>query len=158
MSDNNPKVLYEIPLNGKLDFLGIYIDEVLPNLDINDQIISIKKFLDDTESKTVSFLREGNTDCIMMCPEKLGKTSVVQWKIGNNLDESKCKINILRNHFKEMGMESEKISYDTNSCKKCGKTDNLKSCGACKKVKYCGITCQKSDWKEHKKVCNKSTE
>lgn len=55
-------------------------------------------------------------------------------------------------------MESEKISYGTNSCKRCGKTDNLKSCGACKKVKYCGTTCQKSDWKEHKKVCNKSTE
>ena len=156
MSDN--KLLYEIPINGELDYMGIYIDDVLTYLDINDQIVSIQKFLNDNGSKTVSFLREGTTDCIMMCPENLEKTNAVQWKIGNNLNDTKYQINILRNHFNEIGMESEKINYTIKSCKRYGKTDNLKSCGACKKVKYCGTTCQKSDWKEHKKVCNKSTE
>ena len=102
MTDNNSKVLYEIPINGELDYMGIYIDEVLPNLDINDQIVSIKKFLDDNGSKTVSFLREGTTDCIMMCPENLEKTNAVQWKIENNLNITIKKINILRNYFNEI--------------------------------------------------------
>ena len=29
----------------------------------------------------------------------------------------------------------------------------LKQCGACQTVAYCSRECQKSDWKEHKKVC-----
>ncbi len=43
-----------------------------------------------------------------------------------------------------------------NVCEKCrtvspGSTMHL--CGACKKVRYCNSTCQKADWKKHKKIC-----
>jgi hypothetical protein len=30
----------------------------------------------------------------------------------------------------------------------------LLECGRCQKVRYCSRTCQKTDWKRHKKVCN----
>jgi hypothetical protein len=41
-------------------------------------------------------------------------------------------------------------------CAQCG-TSNVKmsSCARCLSVHYCGRTCQKSDWKQHKKICNK---
>lgn len=30
---------------------------------------------------------------------------------------------------------------------------NLFKCSRCKSVYYCDATCQKADWKEHKKIC-----
>lgn len=41
----------------------------------------------------------------------------------------------------------------TNPCKVCGKGD-AKKCGKCHRVFYCSVTCQKKDWKSHKKVCS----
>ena len=42
---------------------------------------------------------------------------------------------------------------------KCGacvaKKTNLKACVRCHVVQYCNHKCQKSAWKEHKKICNK---
>jgi hypothetical protein len=35
--------------------------------------------------------------------------------------------------------------------------DLFKKCRGCKDVVYCGKVCQKSDWKTHKKLCNKAT-
>ena len=32
---------------------------------------------------------------------------------------------------------------------------DFKKCGQCKCQRYCSRECQKSDWKEHKKVCGK---
>jgi hypothetical protein len=42
-------------------------------------------------------------------------------------------------------------------CNFCGKQktlqETLKKCGRCKKIFYCGVTCQRKDWKTHKKIC-----
>ena len=48
-----------------------------------------------------------------------------------------------------------------NRCGACHKvrafvgTRPLKLCARCQRVAYCNATCQKSDWKAHKKSCNK---
>jgi len=42
-----------------------------------------------------------------------------------------------------------------NSCQVCQKQAS-KQCSACKSVYYCSIECQKSDWKNHKKLACKS--
>lgn len=36
--------------------------------------------------------------------------------------------------------------------------EKLKICGNCNSTHYCGIECQKKDWKNHKKLCKKSSE
>ena len=44
--------------------------------------------------------------------------------------------------------------HDRDCCSSCGrKSVKLKKCGACSKAWYCSQECQRSDWKEHKKVC-----
>jgi energy-coupling factor transporter ATP-binding protein EcfA2 len=46
------------------------------------------------------------------------------------------------------------VRVPSSSCASCGKNSaELKKCSACKKTKYCDRTCQKKDWKKHKKVC-----
>lgn len=145
---------YIIPLDGERDDLGIYIDHILPTLDIQDQINAIEKYMKQTSILKVSFLREGDTDCIMMCLDNLTQVAV-QWKIGDNLETTKNNINVLRNHFNSLGMQHESITYNTTSCQKCGKTINLKMCGRCHKVFYCSVECQRSDWKHHKINCKK---
>jgi hypothetical protein len=146
---------YNIPLNGDRDELGIYIDTILPNMNIQDQIKAIENYMNETAMTNVSFIREGDTDCIMMCPDNL--SLAVQWKIGHNLENAKNNINIVRNHFNKIGAEHEIIKYDTRSrsCQKCGKTDNIKMCGRCRNVFYCSVKCQRSDWKNHKINCKK---
>lgn len=144
---------YNIPLDGEQDMLGIYIDNVLPTLDIPAQINVIQRYLEVTGSTSVSFMREGDTDCILMCPENFLKTPPVQWKIGNDLETAKTRINMLRNHFNGIGMQDQIITYSTSSCNKCGKMNDLKKCGRCNKVLYCSADCQRSDWKQHKKTC-----
>ena len=55
------------------------------------------------------------------------------------------------NEFKE----KVKKSYEmTNVCQFClEKKNDLLQCAACGTVQYCNRTCQKSDWKSHKKNC-----
>ena len=47
---------------------------------------------------------------------------------------------------------------DLRTCAYCHKAsvEELKFCARCKKVSYCNRNCQKSAWKAHKKVCNKT--
>jgi len=146
---------YNIPLDGELDELGIYIDNTLPTLDIQEQIVVIEKYLNDTGSSNVSFVQECDTDCILMCPDNLFKTPAVQWKIGNNLETTMIRVNMLRNHFNSKGMQNETISYNTKSCNNCGKMNNIKLCSRCRSVYYCSVECQRCNWKQHKKNCNK---
>lgn len=37
----------------------------------------------------------------------------------------------------------------------CQNTESLKYCSGCHIVKYCSSVCQKKNWSEHKKLCNK---
>lgn len=60
---------------------------------------------------------------------------------------------------KEKGLKCETAT----TCHACGKlrlTENrsvkLLRCGRCRKVKYCSTECQKSDWKQHQKICSKA--
>lgn len=145
---------YTIPLDAKRDELGIYIDHHLPTLDIQEQIIVIEKYLKNTGASNVSFVRECHTECILMCPDNLLKTPPIQWKIGNDLETTMKRINILRNHFNSIKMQNKSITYNTKSCNKCGKMINLKLCSRCRSVFYCSVDCQRSDWKLHKKNCN----
>ncbi|OAQ60799.1 MYND finger domain-containing protein [Purpureocillium lilacinum] len=40
-------------------------------------------------------------------------------------------------------------------CQVCGKTAGVKKCGGCLVVGYCNKEHQRSDWKEHKKMCRR---
>jgi hypothetical protein len=43
------------------------------------------------------------------------------------------------------------------SCALCDNCSvHLRKCGRCKRVAYCNVTCQKLDWRNHKKSCKKS--
>jgi len=155
MSDHDSTSLYDIPLNGELDELGIYIDHVLPTKEIAAQIATIERYLKRTGSGSVSFVREGDTDCILMCPDNIQQTPAVQWCIADNLATARERIDALRDHFNVSGMQNQSITYSSTSCNVCGKTEGLSWCSACRKVRYCSSTCQRSDWKRHKKFCVK---
>lgn len=153
MSDHGFTSTYDIPLDGDLDDIGIYIDIVLPTLTIAAQIATIERYLKRTGSATVSFVREGDTDCLLMCPDNLDQTPSVQWRIADGLATARERIDALRDHFNAYGMQNQSITYVSTACKVCGQTEGLKWCGACNKVRYCGATCQRADWKVHKKFC-----
>jgi len=52
------------------------------------------------------------------------------------------------------GLQSKTI--ELKECANCGKKQpDLRKCGKCLSVKYCDTTCQKADWKKHKKICRK---
>ena len=40
------------------------------------------------------------------------------------------------------------------SCALCNNDKAPFQCSQCKSTHYCGVSCQKLDWKAHKKVCN----
>jgi len=40
-------------------------------------------------------------------------------------------------------------------CASCGSSDATRRCTRCKDVAYCNTSCQKADWKEHKKICKR---
>ncbi|KAH6976322.1 putative MYND domain protein [Ilyonectria sp. MPI-CAGE-AT-0026] len=44
-----------------------------------------------------------------------------------------------------------------NVCKKTSLQANIKRCAKCSSTPYCSRECQKADWKEHKKICGKTT-
>ena len=45
-------------------------------------------------------------------------------------------------------------SADASSCMNCGeKSKELKHCCPCRKVRYCSLSCQRTDWTEHKVDC-----
>ncbi|KAI4126246.1 MAG: hypothetical protein LQ347_005055 [Umbilicaria vellea] len=57
--------------------------------------------------------------------------------------------------------ESEPVARYETGCRVCGKSKSddggkgLSKCARCQGVRYCSVECQRADWKEHKKVCNK---
>jgi hypothetical protein len=47
---------------------------------------------------------------------------------------------------------------EAKACDVCGKEGELHKCGGCGRTRYCGKDCQKSDWKNHKEICKKTSE
>ncbi len=45
------------------------------------------------------------------------------------------------------------IKHTCASCKTAG--DDLKVCTRCKGPRYCSVACQRKDWPEHKRVCQR---
>eukprot|EP01083_Nonionella_stella_P163914 541042_1 len=43
-------------------------------------------------------------------------------------------------------------------CALCKSSNATSVCGKCKNVYYCNVECQRSDWKQHKKVCKKPSQ
>jgi hypothetical protein len=56
----------------------------------------------------------------------------------------------------EDGSEAMKKKSSTGppSCALCNNDKAPFQCSQCKTTHYCGVSCQKLDWKAHKKVCN----
>lgn len=52
-----------------------------------------------------------------------------------------------------MKLQLGRIKRTCASCEKVG--DDLKVCTRCKGPRYCGVACQKADWPEHKRVCQR---
>merc|ERR1719186_2393660 len=53
---------------------------------------------------------------------------------------------------------SETAEVDTRAPPECAvcQKEAMKRCGACQLRWYCSATCQKGDWKKHKKLCKKA--
>ncbi|KZT18721.1 hypothetical protein NEOLEDRAFT_1079426, partial [Neolentinus lepideus HHB14362 ss-1] len=47
------------------------------------------------------------------------------------------------------------VNLDEGKCRSCGGSGKptLLICGRCKRVECCSATCQRADWKAHKKAC-----
>ena len=67
--------------------------------------------------------------------------------------------------FVEQSFEGNEITdlaaRRKTGCKGCGKDSSddggksLLRCARCQAVRYCSVECQRADWKEHRRVCNK---
>jgi TPR repeat protein len=52
---------------------------------------------------------------------------------------------------------AESLREVRQTCKWCDKRgENLRECGGCRGPRYCDAKCQRFDWPEHKKVCDKA--
>ena len=115
MSDHGSTSTYDIPLDGDLDDFRIYIDLVLPSLELDVQIAAIERYLKRTGSTTVSFVRVGGgwvgMECLLMCPDNLVQTPSVQWRIADDLATTRKRIDALRNHFNAYDMQNQSIKY-----------------------------------------------
>lgn len=60
---------------------------------------------------------------------------------------------VARTAITEPSNASENVSSDKH-CAHCGSPTH-KQCAGCKMVRYCSITCQRTDWLHHKKVCRR---
>lgn len=49
--------------------------------------------------------------------------------------------------------QQESLEILLGSCVMCGQKEHIFRCNGCKAVRYCGKTCQKIDWKNHKRTC-----
>lgn len=65
--------------------------------------------------------------------------------------------NLLKIIFTVVLFSSYLFSFHCESCKK-SEGVVLKQCTGCESVSYCDSTCQKTDWKNHKKSCKKLKE
>lgn len=70
-----------------------------------------------------------------------------------------CNIRCQKSHWKQhkksctyVQKPIEKVQHHCESCNK-EMAERVLLCAGCKKVAYCNKTCQKSHWKQHKKIC-----
>ncbi|CAB9504691.1 Phospholipase Carboxylesterase superfamily [Seminavis robusta] len=60
---------------------------------------------------------------------------------------------LVLHHHPDMGEIANGV-FVGHECDYCGKVlESIRRCSRCKKKKYCNRDCQKSHWREHKKVC-----
>lgn len=69
-----------------------------------------------------------------------------------------CNIRCQKAHWKQHKKSCtyvQKPSEKVHHCESCNKemAERVLLCAGCKKVAYCNRTCQKSHWKQHKKIC-----
>lgn len=98
-------------------------------------------------------------------PEKYGEDYInflsylVLIKSEKNIDVDKITIPSKKEaneFFEKRRQQIRKVLDNAKKCSTCGEiSENLKQCSACKSISYCSIECQKKDWLEHKKICNK---
>ena len=70
------------------------------------------------------------------------------------IQTSKRKENTLHDNKEERSQST--AQSEAKLCYYCKKPENnLRKCTNCFKAQYCGRHCQKSDWKNHKEVCNR---
>lgn len=71
-----------------------------------------------------------------------------------NLDYKKEeKIEIIEYEYPNPPKELDIPHY----CNNCDLPDAIYKCSACKEVFYCSESCQRNDWKTHKKYCGKES-
>lgn len=68
---------------------------------------------------------------------------------------------VVQNTGESAGITASPVSNSTTACASCKKDRSalpnpLKICSRCGGPRYCSQECQKSDWKQHKKVCKPS--
>lgn len=69
-----------------------------------------------------------------------------------------CNIRCQKSHWKQHKKSCtyvQKPSEKVHHCESCNKemAERVLLCAGCKKVAYCNRACQKSHWKQHKKIC-----
>lgn len=69
-----------------------------------------------------------------------------------------CNIRCQKSHWKQHKKSctyAPKQSEKVHHCESCNKemVEKVLMCAGCKKVAYCNRSCQKSHWKQHKKMC-----
>jgi len=104
----------------------------------------VKIVAEDTIAYIATLIYEMDTEkkysnnSLTMHYEEIDNTLTIQW-----YNKNRDKKNLIKHEAVEW----------CNGCKKFKPFADFKKCGQCQCERYCSRECQKSHWKEHKKVC-----